>query len=46
MRLTRAEIFEPSEIVAVHAMARTNRRCFLLGKDHWLSSQMGAHEQP
>lgn len=33
MRLSRAEIFDPSEIVAVHAMARTNRRCFLLGQD-------------
>ena len=33
MRLSRAEIFDPSEIVAVHAMARTNRRCFLLGHD-------------
>ena len=33
MRLARAEIFDPSEIVAVHAMARTNRRCFLLGQD-------------
>jgi hypothetical protein len=33
MRLARAEIFDPSEIVAVHAMARTNRRCFLLGHD-------------
>jgi REP element-mobilizing transposase RayT len=33
MRLSRAEIFDPSEIVAVHAIARTNRRCFLLGQD-------------
>jgi len=33
MRLSRAEIFDPAEIVAVHAMARTNRRCFLLGED-------------
>ncbi len=33
MRLSRAEIFDPSEIVAVHTMARTVRRCFLLGND-------------
>ena len=33
MRLSRAEIFDPSEIVAVHAMARTVRRCFLMGED-------------
>ena len=32
-RLSRAEIFDPSEIVAVHTMARTNRRCFLMGQD-------------
>ena len=30
-RLSRAEIFDPSEIVAAHTMARTNRRCFLMG---------------
>ena len=34
-RLSRAEIFDPSEIVAVHTMARTNRRCFLLGEDQF-----------
>ena len=34
-RLSRAEIFDPSEIVAVHTMARTNRRCFLLGDDQF-----------
>ena len=33
-RLSRAEIFDPSEIVAVHTMARTVRRCYLLGDDH------------
>ena len=33
-RLSRAEVFDPSEIVAVHTMARTVRRCFLLGDDH------------
>ncbi len=33
MRLSRAEIFDPAEIVAVHTMARTVRRCFLLGDD-------------
>jgi len=32
-RLSRAEIFDPSEIVAVHTMARTNRRCFVMGDD-------------
>ena len=32
-RLSRAEIFDPSEIAAVHVMARTNRRCFLMGED-------------
>ena len=34
-RLSRAEIFDPSEIVAVHTMARTNRRCFLMGDDQF-----------
>lgn len=29
-RLSRAEIFDPSEIVAVHTMARTVRRCYFL----------------
>jgi hypothetical protein len=29
-RLSRAEIFDPSEIVAVHMMGRTVRRCHLL----------------
>jgi len=33
MRLSRAEIFGPDEIVSVHAMARTVRRCFLMGND-------------
>ncbi len=33
-RLARAELFDPSEIACVHVMARTNRRCFLLGTDH------------
>ncbi len=33
VRLSRAEIFDPSEIVAVHTMARTVRRCLLLGDD-------------
>jgi len=28
-RLSRAEIFDPSEIVAVHTLARPNRRRFL-----------------
>jgi len=32
--LSRAEIFDPSEIVAVHAIERTVRRCYLLGDDH------------
>lgn len=33
MRLSRAEIFDPSEIVAVHTTARVVRRCFLMGDD-------------
>jgi REP element-mobilizing transposase RayT len=32
-RLARAEIFDPSEVAIVHVMARTVRRCFLLGFD-------------
>ena len=34
-RLSRAEIFDPSEIVPVHVVARTNRRCFLMGDDQY-----------
>ena len=33
-RLSRAEIFDPSEIVAVHTIAKTVRCCYLLGDDH------------
>ena len=33
-RLSRAEIFDPSEIVAVHTIEWTVRRCYLLGDDH------------
>lgn len=33
MRLSRAEIFDPTEIVAVRTMTRTVRRCFLMGDD-------------
>jgi hypothetical protein len=32
-RMARAEVFDPSEIAIVHVMARTVRRCFLLGAD-------------
>ncbi len=32
-RLARAEVFDPSEVAIVHVMARTVRRCFLLGFD-------------
>jgi REP element-mobilizing transposase RayT len=32
-RLARAEIFDPHEITALHVMAKTNRKCFLLGVD-------------
>ena len=32
-RLFRAEIFDPSEIVAVHTIAKTGRGCYLLGDD-------------
>ena len=31
--MARAEIFDPSEVAIVHVMARTCRRCFLLGED-------------
>jgi len=51
MRLSRAEIFDPTEIVAVHTMARTVRRCFLMGDDpvsgknfdhrkHWIEEKL------
>ncbi len=32
-RLARCEIFDASEVVAVHVIARVVRRCFLLGDD-------------
>ena len=32
-RLSRAEIFDPSEIVADHTIAKTVRSCYLLGDD-------------
>ena len=32
-RLSRAEIFDPSEIVAVHTISKTVRACYLLGDD-------------
>ena len=32
-RLCLAEIFDPSEIVAVHTIAKTVRACYLLGDD-------------
>ncbi len=32
-RLARAEVFASDEIAVVHVMARTVRRCFLLGDD-------------
>jgi len=32
-RLARAEIFDPSEIVAVHLIGKTVRSCFLMGFD-------------
>jgi len=32
-RLARVEVFAADEIAAVHVMARTARRCFLLGED-------------
>jgi hypothetical protein len=34
-RLSGAVILDPSEILAVHTMARTNRRCFLMGDDQF-----------
>ena len=44
-RLSRAEIFDPSEIVAVHTMARTNRRCFLLGEDQFTGKNFSARSK-
>ena len=32
-RLARAEIFDPSEIVAVHLIGKTVRSCYLMGFD-------------
>ena len=32
-RLARAEIFDPSEIVAVHLIGKTVRSCYLMGVD-------------
>ena len=32
-RLARAEIFDPSEIVAVHLIGETVRSCYLMGFD-------------
>ena len=32
-RLARAEIFDPSEIVAVHLIGKTVRSCYLMGID-------------
>ena len=32
-RLARAEVFDSDEIIVVHVMNRTVRRCFLLGDD-------------
>ena len=33
VRLARAEIFDPSEIVAVHLIGKTVRSCYLIGFD-------------
>jgi hypothetical protein len=32
-RLARAEIFDPSEIAAVHLIGKTVRSCYLMGFD-------------
>ena len=32
-RLARAEVFDPSEVAALHICARVVRRCFLFGVD-------------
>jgi len=32
-RLARAEIFDPSELVAVHLIGKTVRSCYLMGFD-------------
>ena len=34
-KLSKAEIFAPSEIIAVRTMPRTNRCCFLMGDDQY-----------
>jgi len=33
VRLTRAELFDPSEVAILHAIGRVARRCFLFGFD-------------
>jgi hypothetical protein len=45
VRLSRAEIFDPSEIVAVHTMARTVRRCYLLGDDPYTGKNFDHRKQ-
>ena len=32
-RISRAEVFDPSEVAICHVFARVVRRCFLLEKD-------------
>jgi len=33
LRLARAEIFDPAEIVALHLIGKTVRSCYLIGVD-------------
>ena len=44
-RLARAEIFEQSEIAAVHLIGKTVRSCFLMGFDE-RSGPIGYDSQP
>ncbi len=40
-RFSRAETFDPSEIVSGHTIARTARLCYLLGNDQHASTAPG-----
>jgi len=44
-RLSRAEIFDPSEIAAVHTIAKTVRCCYLLGDDHLTGKKFDHRKQ-
>jgi hypothetical protein len=40
-RITRAAVFDPSEIAVVHMIARTVRRCYLFGDDPMTGNNYG-----